>query len=78
MVPISYNVNYGGNPVFDLRIKSSYAGAPLVVLEPDDTATVSLDAGTDYYLRIEQTGDGMTGGDRSHDLGRLTAGRANR
>jgi hypothetical protein len=55
----SYNVCYGDRDVSYIAIRLSITGPTGIEADNDATETVLLDAGTDYYLEIEQTGGAL-------------------
>lgn len=57
-----YNFHYRGRELFDVAVRLTQMGASIVTFVHESTTTASLDAGTDYYLEIEQDDNAMMGG----------------
>jgi hypothetical protein len=58
----SYNIYSGGQPVFAIAVTRSSSGPTLAAPGPEETVTVVLEAGTNYFLEIEQGGSYAMGG----------------
>jgi hypothetical protein len=56
-----YNIFHGGQPVFDVWIRTSQYGTPLAAPAHDETVTITLNAGTNYYVEVDQPGAAMMG-----------------
>jgi hypothetical protein len=56
-----YNIHHGGQPVFDVWIRTSQYGTALAAPVCDETVTITLTAGINYYVEVDQPGAAMMG-----------------